>query len=371
MRRVGILSRSPGQSRDEDRREVTAARTAETTATRHALTLAALQVGGLAFLALVYFLAKPLALLVLALTVANALSPFADRLERYMPRGLAVALIYVALFASIALLGWLVVPLVVDEAQRFAQTLPYLIDGAGKWLRGAGATGGGLGRSMASALAQEAAGLLTVPMRGASFVFDLLVVVFLSLYLLLAGPGLERFVVSLFPPRQRRRAKRLFHRMGSSMGGYVRGTVLDSLLVAFLTWVALALVHLEYALVLAVVMFVGELIPYLGSVLAAVPAILVALVESPAKALTVALIYLAIEQLEGHIIAPNIMHSQTDISPALVIFALASGFAVGGILGGLVAIPLFAAARVLVRSLMVPLIRARAARRPLLAGGRR
>jgi predicted PurR-regulated permease PerM len=335
-------------------------RVRESLVNRHALTLAVLQISGLAILALVYLLAKPLALLILALTVANALSPFADWLQKYMRRGLAVTLIYVTLFASVAVLGWLIVPVVTAEGARLLQTLPDLVDSARSWLHGAGPTGGGqLGRSVSSVIADGGAALLAVPLRGASFVFDLLVVVFLSLYLLVAGPALDRFVVSLFPTRHRRRATRLLHRMGSSMGGYVRGTVLDSMIVAFLTWLALAVVNLEYALVLAVVMFVGELIPYLGPVLAAVPAILVALVESPGKALTVALIYLAIEQLEGHIIAPNIMHSQTDISPALVIFALACGFAVGGIIGGLVAIPIFAAVRVLVRSLVVPLVRAR------------
>lgn len=75
-------------------------------------------------------------------------------------------------------------------------------------------------------------------------------------------------------------------------------------------------------------------------------------------------------QMDGHIIAQNIMHSQSDISPALVIFALASGFALGGIAAGLVAIPVFAAGRVLVRWLTVPRIRPRSVRRPLLAGGR-
>ena len=102
---------------------------------------------------------------------------------------------------------------------------------------------------------------------------------------------------------------------------------------------------------------VGELIPYVGPVIAAVPAIAVALTESTSLAVTVAVAYGAIQQVEGHLLTPFIMRSQTHLSQALVIVALTMGYAAGSVLGALSAIPIFAAGRVIVRHVVAPRLR--------------
>jgi predicted PurR-regulated permease PerM len=132
---------------------------------------------------------------------------------------------------------------------------------------------------------------------------------------------------------------------------------INGLIVGTLSWAALTIIGVDYALPLAVLAAVGELIPYLGPVIASMPAIAVALTQSTSLAVTVAIAYLAIQQIEGQLLTPLIMRSQTHLSQALVIVALTMGYATGSVLGALSAIPMFAAGRVIVRHVIAPRLR--------------
>ena len=102
-------------------------------------------------------------------------------------------------------------------------------------------------------------------------------------------------------------------------------------------------------------------VPYIGPVLAAIPAIAVGALHSIQRAIVVALSYLVLQQIENCTVTPNVMHSQTDIRPATVIVAITPGYAIGGILGASAAIPIFAAARVLLNHVIAPAVREAAA----------
>jgi predicted PurR-regulated permease PerM len=115
-----------------------------------------------------------------------------------------------------------------------------------------------------------------------------------------------------------------------------------------------------FAAPLAVLAALGELVPYLGPLLAAAPAVALALLDSPQQALLVALLYVAIQQIEGHLVTPLVMQSQTDISPGTVLFAVVAGWSIAGIVGAIAAVPVCAAIRVLVLGVLVPRVRCRA-----------
>jgi predicted PurR-regulated permease PerM len=102
-----------------------------------------------------------------------------------------------------------------------------------------------------------------------------------------------------------------------------------------------------------------EFIPVIGPIIGAVPMVLIALLQSPAKALIALVFAIALHQLESGILVPNIMRTQTSISPLLVLLALTAGLSIGGVFGALVAIPLTAALRVLIIELVFPAIRHR------------
>lgn len=298
--------------------------------------------------ALLYLFARPLALFVLAFTLAQAIAPLADLLDRRLPRALGVVLLYLTGAGVVTLLGVWIAPTLYAEAQQFAERAPALVDRFQEWLAG-WAPGASIPWQQAARSAvqglQET--LMRLPMQVLGALFDILVVLFLSLYLAIAGPRLKRFAVSLTAPRHRTRTSRLMHRVGRAMGGYVRGAVISALFVGLLVWTALSIIGLEYARALALAAALGEFVPYLGPILAAIPALLVAISTSPHQALVVGLLYLGLQQLESYVITPNVMRTQTDLHPSLVILALAAGFSVGGLLGALAALPVFAALRVL------------------------
>jgi predicted PurR-regulated permease PerM len=214
-----------------------------------------------------------------------------------------------------------------------------------------------LQQSSAAAIARVRDMLFQLPAITIAALFEALLVVFLSLYLLLAGPSLQRFVLSMVPRSRQARARRLIGHVGHAMGGYIRGAALDGLVMATLTWIALTAIGVEYAPVFAVLAGFGEFIPYIGPIVAALPAIAVALLDAPAQGLIVAAAYVGLQQIDSHLIVPNIMRTQTDVHPAMVIFAVAAGFSLGGVLGAIVAIPLFAALRVLLVFHGAPVLR--------------
>lgn len=305
---------------------------------------------------LVWLMAKALALLVVAIALAEGLEPIVQRLERgHVPRNLAVVLVYVALGVVVAGVGWLIAPVLADQMQELSRRAPELIDRAKQGLsRWDQLTGGKLAGAIASAMGGLAGNALRLPMLALGALVDMALVVFLSIYWLVGAPSLKRFTLSLVPSARRARADGIMKEMGDAMGGYVRGVAINAVIMGALAWLGLRLIGVRYAVVLGVLTMLGEPIPYIGPIIVAIPVVAVALLESATKAVLALALYTALEQFEGHILTPNIMESQTDVPQALVIFAIAAGAALGGLLGVLAALPLAAAIRVFVLRVVAP-----------------
>jgi predicted PurR-regulated permease PerM len=152
-------------------------------------------------------------------------------------------------------------------------------------------------------------------------------------------------------------ARGVLHEIGETMGGYVRGIVLEATLVGVLVFAAMWLLGVRYPGLLAVLAAFGEFVPYVGPIIAAVPAITLALFESPTHALIVLGLYLALQILEGYVLFPIVVGSQSEIPPLLIIVGLLAGGAMGGVLGALVAIPVAGALRVIILRVVAPWVR--------------
>ncbi len=315
---------------------------------------------GLLLLKLVIALAVPLALLVLSVTIADAVSPLVARLELHMRRGLAVTLVYASLLAAFVLLGWTLLPRLYSQIQASVAHLPAMFETAQKWanqwdIRTAGAFDRFVGSST-QGLAHYVAEL---PVRVVQTLFDAFIVVFLSLYWSITAPALSGFVRSLFPAQRRAQTDQVLGELSRAMGGYIRGAGLSAIITGTLAGFGLLLIGFPYPVLLGVLTALGEMVPYIGPIIVAIPAVAIALLQSPTQALLTLAVYFVILQLEGHLIAPNVMRSQTGASQATVIFAILAGSSLGGILGALVAIPIAGALRVLLVHVLAPAIRDR------------
>ena len=301
---------------------------------------------------------RPLALLFAAIIIAETLSPLITRMAQRVPRTLAVLVPYAALLAVIVGGSWLVYPTLASEADQFVAQAPDLVNQFQAWLEDIDPTGDGRMTDIVTSRLQQGTGaLVNVPFTIISSVVEVVLVVAMSVYWLIAKPSMHRLVLSMVPATRRDHADDVMGALGATIGGYVRAQVLAGLVIGALTYVGLWLIGVEYALVLAVIAGFGEVIPIVGPILSAIPAIAVALLDSPTQALMVAAFFIGLQQLESNVLQPNLVKNQADIPPLLVLFSLFVGGTIGGILGALVAVPLAGAIKVLVLRVIVPAIR--------------
>ena len=181
--------------------------------------------------------------------------------------------------------------------------------------------------------------------------FALVLLIVISIYMLLDMQRFSNAVDRRFPPRPDERS--LVMRIEQALSGYVKGQMLLSLIIGTSAGVGIWLLGFfgwfpngqKYALLFGAWVAVTEVIPYLGPWLGAIPPFLYALVVHPPSAIWVALLFLGIHQIEGHVVVPNVMGSALRLHPLLVIFGLLVGGEVYGLPGALVALPLLAAGR--------------------------
>ena len=312
----------------------------------------------LGLLAAVWLFARTLALLFAAVAIAEALAPLVGRQERRLPRTLAVVLVYLALVLAVAGLGWVMVPRLVAQAQELAAHAPGLVaraqeqidrwDPAGQQL---------IAAAVESTVGRFSGALLAVPFTIVSSLAQIVLVLFMALYWTLSAPKLRRFVLSLVPEQRHARVEAVLGEVGGSVGGYVRGQAIDALAVGVATYVGLLVIGIDYPLVLALIAGLAELVPVVGPIVSAVPAVAVALLDSPGQALVVLAFFVVLQQVESNILVPHTMDKQADVPPLLALVALFAGAGVGGLLGALVAIPLAGALKVLVLRVAAPALR--------------
>jgi predicted PurR-regulated permease PerM len=319
-------------------------------------------------------------LFLVALLIALLLSPLVRAVQRVrMPRGFAVALVYllfaVTLIAAIGALGTVVVNETKTAAKRVDSyftdvngrtgqvAADHDIDRLQQWLdrhRLGGIHVEQRGHRLVRDIRKHDVGKYTDKvvnfLEGAAIsigklLFSAIVVLVASIYMLLDFPKFERKLEKRFPPHPS--SESLLLRMERSLTSYVKGQALVSLIIGTSAGIGLWLFGVlgwlphgqKYALLFGAWVAITELIPYLGPWLGSIPPVLYALVTHPISALWVLALFLAIHQVEGHVVVPNVMGSALRLHPLLVIFGLLAGGEIYGLPGALVALPLLAAGR--------------------------
>ena len=290
--------------------------------------------------------------LLLAILIAAAASPLVALLTRWVPRLLAV---WITLLAFFLVLGGIVLgvgtavraqwpELVegarggIEELQRFLaegplgidqEQIDYAVTQLGDVASGS----------------QVQAGAIT----GATLVVEVLAGLFLGIvllfFLLKDGERIWRFARSFLPDRHAERYDRVADRAVEVLGGYVRGTAIIAVVDAVVIGVALLVLGVPLALPLAVVVFVGAFVPLVGATVAGALAALIALVsDGPVTALIVVGVVIAVNQLEGDLLAPVVLGRSLSLHPLAVLLALTAGTIIAGIVGAILSVPFAAVA---------------------------
>jgi len=172
----------------------------------------------------------------------------------------------------------------------------------------------------------------------------------LSFYMLVDLPKIKAGIEELVPPPRREEVIALARDVGGALGGFFRGQMLAALFVGVAAALGLRSIGLPFAVLIAVVVGVFNLVPLIGPVIGAVPAVFIGLVSGDAnKAWQAALVLLLIEQIDAHVVSPRLVHRTVRLHPITVIVALFAGGALAGIAGIVLVVPSVAVAKILVQ----------------------
>jgi predicted PurR-regulated permease PerM len=308
---------------------------------------------------LLWYIVDILVAVFLAIVIAAALDPVIDRLEeRKIPRIFSSIIIYAIGFGIVALAVWLIIPPIVEQVRELAANLPVYfgqLSGGLEQLRALSgetdlvASIANFLNSLSAQLGQTAAGAFAALGSFIGSAVAIVTVVVVSFYLTLQEKALEKLVRSMSPKKYEDTAIELTRKIQEKMGAWLRGQLLLGLIIFGITYVGLTIMGVEYALTLALIAGILELIPIVGPVIAAIPAVILAFVQEPILALAVLVFFIAVQQFENHVLVPKIMQRAVGLNPVIVIVVILIGAQLLGVLGALVAVPLTTAIAIFMR----------------------
>ncbi|MDX6485632.1 MAG: hypothetical protein QOF43_785 [Gaiellaceae bacterium] len=299
--------------------------------------------------------------LLIALFLTLALNPLVELLQRHgVPnRGLAVGITFLFVLAAVAGILALFIPTLVDQVNSFADKVPNYIHDLTKGRGRLGfletryhivervkqaVHGGGVGK-----FAVGAGAALTVTKSVLTAVVATLTIVFMTLFMLLEGPAWMERIYGLVPEQEQARWRKVGHDIYRTVGGYVTGNLLISLIAGVSSGIVLWIVGVPYAVALGLVVALLDLIPLAGATIAAILVVLVAIAASGATAaIIVGLFFLVYQQVENHLIQPLVYGRTVQLSPLAVLVSVLIGAQIAGVLGALAAIPVAGALQVLI-----------------------
>jgi predicted PurR-regulated permease PerM len=296
-------------------------------------------------------------LLLISVIISSAIDPLADYLSRKrIPRGISVLIVYVLFLGIVAMVISLLVPPITEQFQAISQNDFYnnfvsRVGGLQDKLHELGidqSVTQNLQR-FASTVSESLFGLTRNILTGFVSVVTVLAI---SFYLTAEENGTKNFVKHLVPFKNQAYSLQLVTKIQRKMGSWVLGQMILSVLIFSITYIGLLILGVDYALVLALIAGLLEIIPYIGPIISVIPAVFFAFIQDPPLALAVIILYLIIQQLENHLIVPMVMSKSVGLNPILVILGVLVGGSLGGVLGAVIAIPLLSGIQVFVYDVM-------------------
>jgi predicted PurR-regulated permease PerM len=287
----------------------------------------------------------------IALFLALALNPAVDSLEKRLKnrRGAATAIVFFAALAAIVGIGFLFIPTLVNQVNDFANNVPdYLHDltkGKGRLgflqtkyhlvdkARDALQTGG------ASKLFGLSGTALAVVQGVVNAVLATVTIAFMTFFMLLEGRGWVESFLRQLPPQSQVRWRRLGHQIYRTVGGYVTGNLLISVIAGGLTTIVLLITGVPFAVALGLIVAILDLIPLAGATIAAIIVGTVAFLHSIPAGIIVIVFFIVYQQVENHLLQPIVYGRTVQLSPLVILISVLIGAELAGVLGALAAIP--------------------------------
>jgi predicted PurR-regulated permease PerM len=297
--------------------------------------------------------------ILVALFLALALNPAVNWLQErgLRRRGLAAAGTYLATLATLVGVGALFVPTVVDEANSFARELPNYVEDLSE---GEGPLGRlereynitdriqeQVSEGGASSLLGLSGTAVSLTRSILTAIVAVVTIAFLTFFMLLEGPRWVQRFYDLVPEKSRPRVQKITNDVYRTIGGYVTGNLLISVIAGVASTIVLLIMGVPYAVALGLVVAILDLVPLAGATLAAIIVSTVAFLDSLPAGIVVLAFFIVYQQIENHVIQPVVYSRTVQLSPLAILIAVLIGAKLAGILGALAAIPVAGTIQVL------------------------
>ncbi|MGA4991016.1 AI-2E family transporter [Nonomuraea bangladeshensis] len=300
-------------------------------------------------------------LVVVAMFLAVGLNPAVEALQRRgLARRAAISTVFIGVIVAFVLFGLAIVPPVGRELADFVEAVPGHVNELRDHpaLRQLDADYQIISQ-VATFVSTVLVPSLATGIMGASLVvldgvFTTVTLLVLMLYFLGSLHTIKAYLLKLVPASRRERTSAISEEILTGIGGYVAGNVLISVIAGVVTWIFLSIVDVRYALALALIVALTDLIPLVGATIGAVVVSAVALLQSVPAGIACAVFCIVYQQIENYLIYPRVMKRSVDVTPAVTVIAALFGGALLGIVGALLAIPVAAAIALIIREVVIP-----------------
>lgn len=319
-------------------------------------------IAGLVVIAVVYLIRDALAAFVFGGLLAFLINPIVDRLAHWVPRSLAIVVVFIGLVAGLAGLGAIFVPLLTSEAAQLQAQAPEIANQAQARIeqlqQGQPIVVLGLQLNLAqyaNSLDQRAGDFLlgqfgnalSISLAAVNALLQLVLMLIVAFLISLDAHRISAFIRHVIPPDFREDWDELWPRVKDMLRSYLRGQLTIAAIIGVGVWIALALEHVPFAFALGVLAGITSLVPFVGPWIGAIPIELVALSQGLGEAILVGVTYLVITNIVLQFLFPKIMGGAVKLPALIVIVAFLAGFSLAGILGMFIAIPVAATISIL------------------------
>lgn len=300
---------------------------------------------------LIYTLSSIITIIIISMLSAYILDPLASYLEaKGSSRTLATFLIFVSIFSVLTIIGILIIPALVNELQTLQRNINVgALDNLEKFIEinilsnfsFIDTSGFNLHDKLTSIFNEFSSQLLNFAANIVSFVYALIIIPFLTFFLLKDGRRIKKAFISYVPNKYFEMVLNVWHKIDLELGGYLRGQFIEALVVGILAIIALIILNIKYALVIGIFAGLANFIPYVGPLAGAISAILVAVANGhDATMLTyIAGAFLIIQLNDNVIMQPMVLSKSVNLHPLVIILAVLVGGQFFGILGMFLAVP--------------------------------
>jgi len=304
----------------------------------------------IALLWIVIQLSEILILIFISFIIMAALAPFSNYLTRKrVPRILSVVIPYTITVAILILLIFPLIPFFVAQIQLLLKNFPGYIEQVTN-LFNFQTDPASVNKFFGTDINVIGKNALSVTGKIFSGIFSMLTIFVISFYFMLQRKTFRKYFTSLCPKKYQENVLGTISEIEDKIGLWVRGQMVLCFAIGFFTWIGLALLGLPYALPLALLAGVLEIVPTIGPIISAVPATIVALTISPGLAISIVIFYIILQALENNLLVPKIMEKAVGLNPIIIIIGVLVGGKFMGILGALLAVPIIATTIIITRS---------------------